>query len=60
MAVTTGEGDFILRLAGAQLLNYIDVEGSRAPEAAGGEANGEVVSVVNPVSVNSTFYIKME
>ena len=58
--MTTGEGDFLHRLAGTQLLNYIDVERSRAPEAAGGEANGEVVSVVNPVSVNSTFYIKME
>ena len=29
-------------------------------EAAGSGANGEVGSVVNPISVNSTFYIKLE
>ena len=29
-------------------------------EAAGSEANGEVGNAVNPVSVNSTFYIKMK
>ena len=29
-------------------------------EAAGSEANGEVGNAVNPVLVNSTFYIKMK
>ena len=58
--MTTREGDSLCRLVSAPLLNYDAVEGNRAlfclrrlyDEAAGSEANGEVVNAVNPISVN--------
>ena len=69
LTVTTGEGGFSMsassQCAAAKLRRCGGEPSAVLPrklydEAAGSEANGEVGNAVNPVSVNSTFYIKMK